>query len=454
MTTYPDIPFVDGQIYTPDIAYLAFHQSYGDTLDQDLLGNHPGITDDMLSQTGVLSRVNLVTDSFKPSHTTGLTVNVKSGVVFMGNEVTSIAEANILCPDNATSYIFIRMGSSALEVNTRIPAVVMVVAKVVTSGGTVTTLTDLRQAYYRRVFPASGSVIIFGGQSTEDKTCTAGEVLDRGLYYFRDFIVPAGISITVSRYCVIKCSGRVDISGTINVTTAAPGAIGDSGTGYNANQTIDVKRGSGIGTEGTYGYGQQGHGSGANSARLFREAGSPAPTAWGIGNGGNGGGGLIIQAAQGIDVYGTINANGSNATNSVANGGQYVVAGSGGGSGGFINLASTGDIILRPGSVLNAKGSNGGNAAVSAGYTVYNGAGGGGGAGGVVLLQGNVNTTGSTIDVSGGTAGSSVNTGAPAGQTLTGTPGASFMTAGGTSGLTPTSGTTGLIFIVTTLPLG
>src|SRR5574338_1481023 len=110
MAIYPDIPFVDGQVWSPDLAYLAFHQSYGDSLDQDILGNHPGITDAQLSDvsTAIKARVATVLNPFTVSIVSGLTVNIASGTASLTDgTVITVAASNQVLPDNTTSFIYL-----------------------------------------------------------------------------------------------------------------------------------------------------------------------------------------------------------------------------------------------------------------------------------------------------------------------------------------------------------
>lgn len=461
--TYPDIPFTDGQIWSPDLAYLAFHQSYGDSLDLTVLGNHPGITDAQLSTTGVVNTVALITDGLKPTVSSGLVVNVASGYLLQnpGNLVL-VNSTNVTVPDNSTTYVYIAAGTATLTVDTIIPAVSTPIAKVVSSGGVITLLTDLRQSRYRRMVVNPDVTMVFGGQSTTDKTCTAGEVFDQGIYYYRNFTVPSGVSITVDKYAVIKCSGRLTVSGTINVTAAIPGGIEISGNNYNLGTGVYIfpRKGFGLGAYGTYAYGLQPYGSGGDTGTIYINTGSAAPTSWITGRGGRGGGGLVLQAALGVDVYGTINCNGGNATNpSITGSSSWAISGCAGGTGGCVSISSPTSVILRAGSVVNVSGGNGGNAAISTGYVVNAGSG-GGGAGGVVVLQapsGAINTTGSTVNVAGGTAGSFVQQDpGNLGNTLSGSVGSSFMTSGGISHVTGSAptGSAGQIYILNYLPLG
>lgn len=463
MPTYPDVPFVDGQVWSPDLAYLAFHQSFGDSLDQDILGNHPGITDAQLSTTGVLSRVNVITDSLKPTNPLGLTVAVASGVIRSNHQsVITIPQTNVLVPDNNTSYVFIRSGGLVPEVDTRMPTVAVPIARAVAAGGVITALTDLRQSSYRHIDVSPDTTLVFGGQSTIDKVCTAGEVFDQGIYYFRDFTVPSGVSITVDKYAVIKCSGRAIIDGTIDVPATIPGGIEWSGNNYNlgTNTYVFPRKGFGLGAYGVYAYGLQPYGSGGDTGQIFIAAGSTAPTAWATGRGGRGGGGISIQASQGIEVGGSINCRGGNATNSsIVGASSWVISGCSGGSGGYVNLTSPTSILLKPGSIIDVKGGNGGNASISAGF-VSNAGSGGGAAGGVVVLQapsGSINTTGSTITLTGGTSGNFVvNDPGNLSSFLTGSVGAAYMTTGSTSHISGSApvGQNGLLYLLNYLPLG
>lgn len=450
MTLIPKVPFSDGDIWTPELGYLAFNQVFDD--QPSYFGHYSRLADDSLSNANgmIKQRVSAITDPFLVTAGSGLNVNVASGIVTIGAGTTvSLTATTIAVPDNSTSYVYIG-SAGVVAVTSRLPAVGMSLAKVVTSAGVITSITDTRALSLRSVRVDPLSSLVFGGQSSTDKVCTAGESLNDGLYYYRDFTVPAGVSITVNGYALIKCSGKVNIAGTITVTPIVAG-----GTPITAG-TAATRYGSGLGSLSTsYPWGLQPYGSGGGAGQVPVMTGTP--TAFVSGTGGFGGGGLRIEALDTITISGTINCRGGNAVQgSVTTAGSTVITGSAGGSGGCIILSSRTGVTLSPTSVYNLQGGNGSNGVVASSATPAQG--GGGGAGGVMVIlcpTANVNTTGATINITGGSSGlaSSLITGSGWGSVN----GAGFYANGGSannSATVPVTAPSGALILVNELPLG
>ena len=152
------------------------------------------------------------------------------------------------------------------------------------------------------------------------------------------------------------------------------------------------------------------------------------------GNGGAGGGTVVIRCFGKITMSGTINANGGDAgTGSyVNNGGQFGWSGAGGGAGGCVILH--GDNGISKTGTISVKGGKGGPPGlISPGMTTAFTGGGGGGGGWIVLqTKGSLVNTGSN-NVTGGLADAAYH---PPGGVLDGSgdgcPGASFAGKGGT----------------------
>ncbi len=445
MTLLPNVPFTDGTIYTPEIAYLAFNQVFDD--QTSYLGHRPKIVDTDLSDTSgqIKQRLSAVTEGLKCSVYSGLTVAHTSGSVRLpGGGVLTIAAGQIVVPDNTTSTIFVD-DTGVLQVANIANVIRLPMATVTAVSGTITALIDIRDLGIRSIQPVAASIKSFGGTRSVDKTATNGEVFDEGFYYFRDFTVPSGVSITISRHAKIFCSGNVEISGTITVSTIANGAGGFgsvvAGSNLGGLSGTGLGGGSGSITPSPYPYSAQPYGSGGGLGFGSGTSGSVT-----IGNAGAGGGCLWIEAAGYINITGTILANGNPATTGSATGSNAIATGSGGGSGGLIYLSSLAKVTCTGTSNLSVAGGNGGNAARSGSSIQSNG--GGGGAGGWVVLASPLNnTTGSTINLSGGAAGT----------TITGTGGIGGGTGGafgGTGGASSGSGNTGRFLSLTFVPLG
>lgn len=489
MTTYPDTPFVDGQVWSPELAYLAFHQSYGDSLNQTYLGNHPGITDAQLSDgaSAIKTRVSNVLNPLVITTVSGLTVNVGSGTVSLTDgTLVAIAATNLVMPDNATTYIYVD-STGTLTFGSSIPVICYPIGRVITSGGAITSTLDYRSLAIRRVAPRPYSIKSFGGVNSTDIVCTALTDLSDGLYYCRDFIVPSGVSITVPGYLRIYASRNVQIDGTLTVNPISDGGVSNL---YSPDTTAGFRgynRGSGLGSTGnTYQWGFQNYGSGGVSGEGFC---NNAATFLAVPGGGKGGGLVLIEAAGTITGAGTISCKGSN-----GNGGYTYINGSptnttpgyfepttsasieggAGGSGGFISLSSLTGVTFT--GTLDVRGGNGGLSMTN--ITGHFAGGGCPGAGGVIVITSpSYNVSGATLQVAGGSFGTTQQlvTGAtvsggvytlPTANILSlynGRAGASFVSTGGywvttTSGsnkiATPVAASAGSTILRAYVPLG
>jgi hypothetical protein len=413
MVLLPNVPFVDGQIVSPEMLYLAYNQVYDDLTQY--LGHQPRLTDDSLSNAAgqIKDRVKTITDGLKVSVVSGLTLSYLSGVVRLPNgDLLSIAGGQVVAPDNSVTFVYVD-SSGAITVGT--PTVVRaLLAKVTTVSGTVTALQDYRFNGIIEVAPVNSAVKSFGGNSSTDFTATAGLTLGQGEYYFRNFTVPAGITLTITHYAKISCSGFVNIAGTVNITPMARGSVPLS---YSivANTVVGGNPGQGLGISGTvYPFGAQPYGTGGNGCLAYSDANS-----WFYSSpGGGGGGSLWIEAAGFITVTGSIFANGGNGSSGgvndasiqvsgVSGSRRALLSGSGGGSGGMIRLSSTISVTCTSTSALQVKGGLGGDSlAANVGSTLGLMAAGYGGSGGyIVLASPSNNTSGATLDLTGGFSG-------------------------------------------------
>lgn len=413
MPLYPAVPFSSGDDWSPEVATLAFNQVFDD--QTQYLGHRPRIADTDLSNTTgqIKQRVAAIEEAFKVTVDSGRVLRYQSGVVRLpdGSNLT-VASALVTAPDNTTSFVYINQTGSVI-CDTNPPAIRVLLARVITASGAVSTIEDLRHPALRIVQPIVSAIKVFGGSNTTDKTCTANEVLDQGFYYFRDFIVPPGISVTVDKWAKFFCSGQVDIQGTINITQISAGAAQYS-TGVSAAQgNIGGLTGSGIGA---------GSGSGAGGGSAYPYAAQPYGSGGGLGfansssngsvtfgNAGKGGGGLWIEAAGSVSVSGSILAAGGSASAATIVSGSVNASGAGGGSGGLVYLSSLKAVTVTATATIDVRGSAGA-AAVSniTGQGANGGSGGGGGQ--VVLVSPSNNTTGATILLAGGAVGANAGT--------------------------------------------
>lgn len=488
MPTYPDTPFTDGAPWTPDLAYLAFHQQFGDSLDQNILGNHPGITDAQLSDTNnsIKNRVSLALDPLSITQVNPLTVNVSSGTVALTNgNLVTVPGSNRVLPDNKTNYLFVD-SAGALQVSDNLPVVCYPVATVITSGGSISTITDLRQIGIRRIVPRPLSIKSFGGVNGTDIICTALTDLSAGLFYCRDFIVPSGVSITVPGWLRVYASRNVAIDGTLIISPITDGGDSTSHTPSTEAIVRGLNKGNGLGNTGNkYGWGFQSYGSGGYSGSCYSTSNV---TFMQTPQGGKGGGGLIIESAGTITGSGTIQCRGSDGTGGFTyiNGSPLVqtpgyfepttlasIYGSAGGSGGFISLSSL--LGVQFSGTLDVRGGNGGLSMTN--INLHFAGGGCPGSGGVIVITSpSYNISSATIQLGGGVFGATQHN--VAGTTLsgsvytvpntvaflfTGRPGASYGTSGGawtvsTSGgnsiVTPVPAQSGLLVLREFVPLG
>jgi hypothetical protein len=414
MTLVPNTPFSEGQVYTPELAYLAFNTPVFDDQPQ-YLGHRVRLLDSELSNDAgaIKARVAAIENSLKVTATTGLSLSVSAGTAELPNgSVVAIASTALVAPDNATSYVYVdRLGSIAIAV---IPPVVRrLLAKVTTLAGVVTTVEDLRYPGQKAVSPVALSIKSFGGSNSTDKTCSPGEVFDQGTYYFRNFTVPSGVTVTVDRYAKILCSGDFTVQGTLVVTAMAPGALPTSVVTDSATPAGFLP-GVGLGSNGTaYPWGAQPGGSGGRSGG----AQSPTGSSWALlGAGGFGGGVLWVEAAGTINVTGTIQARGSAGGqgttvptySNLSTPRDGAVSGGGGGSGGLVFLSSLGTCVVSGSGVIDVRGGDGGDA-FSRNSTIA-AMGGSPGAGGyLVIMAESYNTSGASLLTSGGSWGTPVN---------------------------------------------
>lgn len=143
---------------------------------EDLDGHYPPLGDDSLSDSPGSLKPEFygLRDAGKVTHVSALTVRIAA--LSVGNQNgtrTNIAETQITIADNATRVIFVD-SNATLQSAGSAPETGVLLARVVTSGGTVSTITDLRERVNFQIKPISipavaqfvmppGSVIEFAG---------------------------------------------------------------------------------------------------------------------------------------------------------------------------------------------------------------------------------------------------------------------------------------------------
>jgi microcystin-dependent protein len=139
--------FVDGDIF---YAEDANQMGYPIVDGADILGHGAKVIDDYLADAPdqLKARFYAWYNRFKVSQSTGLTVNVSNGLVNANGTIINIPPQSIVIPNNTTTFIWI--GSTiidptvALRSSSTLPINSIPLARVVTSSGSITGITDLR----------------------------------------------------------------------------------------------------------------------------------------------------------------------------------------------------------------------------------------------------------------------------------------------------------------------
>ena len=261
---------------------------------------------------------------------------------------------------------------------------------------------------------------------------------------YENIIINPGVTVNVPSTCYLTARTSIQINGTINangVGNVGGSIVSVSGAGANSGPI-----GQGLGsTTNSYGFATSFVGSGGQSSGTV---GAGAGTNIASGSGGKSGGTFIVKCYGPITVgaAAVIQASGQNGAPGLFGGANYSIPGAGGGSGGLIVLQSNTSLSLASGSQLTVNGGNGANALVGGTLAPSGGGGGGGGGGGYVVLSSPSTTDASTKNLSGGTGGSTVTTGASYGGGV----GGGFGGAGGNGSNTAANGaagSTGLVIL-------
>lgn len=219
------------------------------------------------------------------------------------------------------------------------------------------------------------------GDGSDGDFRPTGNITIRGLKQYRSAFIPAGVTVTVSRWAILQCQGAFIVKGTL--TADGQGASGGAG----GKGSVDTPgSGSAGGNENAYasagGAGGSGSVSGGAGGRLligglgildtqeylikqmaiaFGGGGGGGGGRGGGSNGGAGGngGGCIYVVSNEALISGTLSAKG----NSGASGNNGGGAGGGGGGGSIVIVSS---IIIKSGTVSVSGGA--GAAAGGSGY--------------------------------------------------------------------------------------
>lgn len=455
MPLIPNVPFTSGSVFSPEAANAIANPVFDD--QTQYLGHLAKIKDVDLddSATGIKTRVANNELNLKVTAGSGLNAIFAGGRALYSTTVFNINPSSVTLAPSTANYIYVGI-DGVVRSTTSTPPIVRALLAIVTTNTTgVLTVLDEREGYKIEVIkPLSSSVRNFGGRGDGGAFVAAGgEVLSDGEYYFTDFTVGAGETITIDKLARIYCTGNVLVAGTINVTQATAGAPPLALAGI----TLAGGVGSGVGG-----------GSGENPADTYNHLVSPVGSGGGGGymagnnpgngisttRGGNGGGCAWFEAAGEIRVTGTISAVGTDGANAFALGavGNFAVtAGAGGGSGGLVLLKSLTAVVIS--GTINVSGGRGGNGLYSGTGSPAGEDGSGGGGGRLVIFSPVINTTSSTMNLSGGDRGTgftpgSTNVGAIGGV------GGSFGGKGGTQAGNGVAGDVGQITLKYFVPIG
>ncbi|HEX5747397.1 MAG TPA: collagen-like protein [Archangium sp.] len=239
----------------------------------------------------------------------------------------------------------------------------------------------------------AGALSVASG-STLDLTASTGfnTLVSQGKIHLQFTTIDIAGTLIVPSGTMLRATGNVTVSGTIDVTTGTE----DSGGGA-PHPGISVAPA-----------GDPNGGIGLNTLQAHQVR-RPVVFAGGAGSritatsGGQGGGALVIAAGGNVLVTstGNINANGTNGVNPPSN---TNTVGPGGGAGGVIVIAAKGTLTVNGN--IRARGGNGGNGITSGGPGE---GGGGGGGGGIIHLisMTTPNVTTGALQVQNGTGGTS-----------------------------------------------
>lgn len=407
--------FTDGVILRPEwvnsIQNLKFNKNAGQELfdgeyyrlENDALSNSPGsIKPDFYG----------FVNQFKVSVVSGLVVRYEAGNLITSAGVsTPYIGGNITLQPNRISYINIdEIG--IVRASSELPPVCYPMAKVSTSGSSVNNIEDIRPFNAVQIRPNVSKIL--GGSGDEGDFVSNGNVtFKRGVYYYRNFRLNGGDTITIDKYAKIFVSANCIIYGNIDVNPCLAGGgslstLSLEGLNYGGLPGFGIGGGTGtVGDDDTYNWQTQNVGSGGSSG-VITAIGSSRGGATALARGGTGGGGIEFEVGGRFALEGRIRANGSFGY-STSPGSNSVSSGGGGGSGGTIVVIAGESISIRAnGGRIEANGGPGGagrrGSGVSSSLKIAGGGGGGGGQ--AVLMAPDVEVeTGASISLNGGSPG-------------------------------------------------
>lgn len=251
---------------------------------------------------------------------------------------------------------------------------------------------------------ADGQLRIYGNGSAGALNVTdAFANLDTSNLQFTDCNIANGASLAVPSGTIIRCTGNVNIAGSISINTGALGGqifsvpttnvyTASARIAHPGRTRVITANGEMGGSSLALTGASAAFGMGSDEARL---AFYPAPFGGSgggasVGSGGTGGGYFAILAAGSITFSGT---------GAISQQVISTTSGAGGGGGAIIVLASKTSVTIPSTSTISATGGDG------AASTTTSGAGGGGGGGGIYIISPSNTVNTSSLIVSAGAAG-------------------------------------------------
>ena len=420
----------------------------------DLDGHYPKLTNASLdnSSGALLNDWTAFKNALGVTSTTGLVATYTGGTVTLSNgTLATIAPGTIALANSATNYLYIdRTGT--LVASLVYPSIGVPIAQITTVGGAISgSIIDLRPRY--QILPVPQAIKVFGGLGGEGALLvpTGSTFFLSGEHWYTSITVQVGATLTINGSAFFYCSGNVQIDGTVNVVPSIKGGQGYFG-GLKV-QDYPNTAGSGIGggnsvnqaASPAYDYFTSPLGSGGAGGWVSIGSVTPPGSTIVTPRGGNGGGCFILEAAGTITITGTIRADGENGQSNTAivqnPAASYTasISGGGGGSGGLLFFKSLKSITASAAAILSVAGGIGGNGFPNP--TTQFSAGGGGG-GYLALYSPNNNTTGATLNLSGGASPYATGFGSVAGGSF-----------GGVGGAAGQAGSVGILVLRSIVPV-
>lgn len=207
------------------------------------------------------------------------------------------------------------------------------------------------------------------GDGSDGDFCPATDTTISGLKQYRSVFIPAGVTVSVSRWAILQCQGGFVVEGTLSANgqgASGGGSNGGIGSNEQAYASAGGAGGNGFGTSGSHAGGTlsiYGLSTTATAIYIYKNlviafggggGGGGAGNTGATGGAGGNGGGCIYVIASSIEITGSITANGNNGGSGSSGSGSTGGGGGGGGGGSIVVVASV--IVLRGTVAVNGGG--------------------------------------------------------------------------------------------------